>query len=247
MTQLLELRLDQSQPLTGEERRALRGLEAHPRTGQRGEILLHAGEVARHTVLLHSGWAMLYRDLTDGRRQIMYFCLPGDLVDPCSLLLGRRDFSVAAITELRYSRVTLEQLVSIVGVQPRLALPLLSNDARDLLLLRAHLLSVGRMSARERIAALLLELWERLLRVDAARDGQLRLEASQQMLADATGLSAIHVNRVLRRMEREGLVRREARHLLVIDHQKLRALVPDFISPSPGFQAGVRQSGSAGE
>ena len=230
MAPLLEARLDQSRPLNNAERRALRTLDAHPRDARRGEKLLSAGEAARHTVLLHSGWAMLYRDLTDGRRQIMYFCLPGDLVDPCSLLLGTRDFSIAAITDVRYSRVTLKQLTTIIGQHPQLALPLLSNDARDLLLLRAHLLSVGRMSARERIAALLLELWGRLRRVDQENDGHLRLEASQQMLADATGLSAIHVNRVLRRMEREKLVQREGRHLLVIDQEKLRQLVPDFVN-----------------
>lgn len=216
--------------LSGIEAGALNELAARLEKADKGQSLLAFGAPADHTVLIHSGWAMLYRDLADGRRQVMQFCLPGDLVDPCSLLMRRRDFSIVAISPLRYSTVTLAQLTEIIGAHPDLALPLLWNEARDIYLLRRHLLSVGRMTARERLAALLLELWERLSAAGQVSNGSFTLHANQQMLGDATGLSAIHVSRTLRAMEREGLINRGSGKRLSVDHEALQKQIPDMLA-----------------
>lgn len=229
----LEQRLSAFRPLSESESAALSSLGKSVKTAEKGKCLLALDDVSDRTVLIHAGWAMIYRDLSDGRRQVMQFCLPGDLVDPCSLLLRRRDFSIAAISPMRYSEVSLDQLTGIIADHPHLALPLLWNEARDVYLLRRHLLSVGRMTARERLSALLLELWERLSASGYMTDGSFILHANQQMLGDATGLSAIHVSRTLRKMESDRLISRSGRNRITIDHQALQEQIPDLLAVKP--------------
>ena len=233
MTPPFQQRLSAFRSLTEGEATVLAELGRHQKRAAKGAPLLASGVSADRTILIHSGWAMLYRDLADGRRQVMQFCLPGDLVDPCSLLMRRRDFSVAAISPMRYSEVTLPQLTDIIGAHPGLALPLLWNEARDIYLLRRHLLSVGRMSARERLAALFLELWERLAASGQLHNGSFNLPPNQQMLGDATGLSAIHVSRTLRKMESDKLITRSGRNCMTIDYQAVQKLIPDLLAAKP--------------
>jgi CRP-like cAMP-binding protein len=233
MSPPLEKRLSAFRPLNESEAAALVALGQKVKSAEKGNCLLALDGVSDRTVLIHSGWAMIYRDLSDGRRQIMQFCLPGDLADPCSLLLRRRDFSIAAISPMRYSEVTLDQLTSIIDEHPRLALPLLWNEARDIYLLRRHLLSIGRMTARERLSALFLELWERLSVSGYLTNGSFVMHANQQMLGDATGLSAIHVSRTLRKMETDKLITRSGRNRISVDHQALQKQIPDLFAIKP--------------
>ena len=206
MVEALVQRLAAFQRLTPPESDALRGLGQSVMRASKGVQMLAAECAADRTILIHHGWAMIYRDLNDGRRQIMQFCLPGDLVDPCSLLVSRRDFAIAAITPVTYSEVTLDDLTQIISEHPHLALPLLWNEAREIYLLRRHLLSVGRMTAVERLASLFMELSDRLSIAGIAAGGSFNLHATQQMVGDATGLSAVHVSRTIRSMEQDKLI-----------------------------------------
>jgi len=228
MVRALEQRLAAFQPLTEPESEALRALGQTVKTAAKGQQMLSADCSADHTIIIHRGWGMIYRDLTDGRRQIMQFCLPGDLVDPCSLLVSRRDFAIAAISPVTYNEVSLDDLTRVIREHPHLALPLLWNEAREIYLLRRHLLSIGRMTALERLAALFLELSERLAMAGYAPDGSFNLHATQQMLGDATGLSAVHVSRTMRCMEVEGLIERSGRNRLALDRPALQQLIPDL-------------------
>ena len=223
MVRALEQRLAGFQPLTPPESAALKSLGQSVKTAAKGQQMLAADCAAEHTIIIHRGWGMIYRDLNDGRRQIMQFCLPGDLVDPCSLLVSRRDFAIAAISPVTYSEVSLDDLTQIISEHPHLALPLLWNEAREIYLLRRHLLSIGRMTAVERLAALFLELSERLALAGYAPDGSFI-----QMLGDATGLSAVHVSRTMRSMEDEQLIERSGRNRLTIDQAGLQKLIPDL-------------------
>ena len=232
---LLERRIARFQPLSSAESKALHGFGRGMCTAPRGQLLLGPDSPRNQTVLMHSGWAMLYRDIADGRRQIMQFCLAGDLVDPCSLLLEKRDFSIAAITQVHYSLVNFADLSAVIENHPRLALPLLWSEAREIYLLRSHLLSVGRLTAKERIAALFLELAERLTAIGQADSQHFQMHANQEMLADATGLSSVHVSRTLHTMQDEGLIERQGHGYLIIDHARLRQLVPDMLIGDKDF------------
>lgn len=224
----IEQRLASFRPLTAAERQSVGALAEPQCTAERGDVLLAAGEPARRTIVIGEGWAILHRDLPDGRRQVIQFCLPGDLIDPFSLLASEYDFSVTALTRMRFSFATVDALTQLLGQHPDLALPLLWGEAGSHSLLRAHLLSIGRLCARERLAALLLELRERLAVVGLADTDGFRLCATQEILADSLGLSVVHLNRTLRRLELDGLLRRDGRSFLAIDQAGLRALVPEF-------------------
>ena len=232
MGPLIEKRLSAFHALNKAESAALRALGGPARTAEKDQQILAANQPSDRTILIHRGRAMIYRDLSDGRRQIMQFCLPGDLVDPCSLLAKRRDFSIAAISRLTFSDVSLNELTSLISQHPHLALPLLWNEARDIYLLRRHLLGVGRMTAKERLAALFLEIYERLSMVGHATGGSFKLYANQKILGDATGLSAVHVSRTMQSMEREELIERSG-GTLTIDREGLHRLVPDMLEIRP--------------
>lgn len=227
----IERRIARLQPLSQAESAALQALGRRVATAQRGELLLGPEGPPNQTVLMHSGWAILYRDLADGRRQIMQFCLAGDLVDPCNLLLAKRDFSIAAVTKVSYSLVSFSELTATIERYPGLALGLLWGEAREIYLLRSHLLSVGRLTAKERLASLFLELWERLTVVGEASGDHFQMPANQEMLADATGLSSVHVSRTLNAMQAEGLIERHGHGYLLINYALLRELVPDMLIP----------------
>lgn len=224
---VLGRRLSRFPWLSSAERRALESLGRAVHTARRGDTVLRAGEPAEPTVLVHAGWAVVARTLTDGRRQVMEFCLAGDLVDPCGLLVRERDFAIEAVTDLSYGLVTFADLTALIAEHPRLALPLLWSEARELSLMRRHLVSIGRMSARERLAALFVELWQRGSSAGLADGQAFELPVSQQLIADATGLSAVHVNRTLTAMERDALLRRLGRRILLTDFAALAAVVPD--------------------
>jgi len=227
----IERRIARFKPLSRPESAALQALGRRVADAQRGEFLLGPEDTSHQTVLMHSGWAMLYRDLADGRRQIMQFCLAGDLVDPCNLLLTKRDFSIAAVTKVTYSLVSFSELTAVIERYPGLALGLLWGEAREIYLLRSHLLSVGRLTAKERLASLFLELWERLTVVGQAGSEYFQMPANQEMLADATGLSSVHVSRTLNAMQAEGLIERHGHGYLLINYALLRDLVPDMLIP----------------
>jgi CRP/FNR family transcriptional regulator len=232
MSPALQKRLSTFQQLNETEAAALKNLGQSIKVAEKGQMLLPADCPADRTILIHSGWATIYRDLSDGRRQIMQFCLPGDLVDPCSLLVSRRDFAIASISPIQYSEVSLADLTQVISEHPQLALPLLWNEARDIYLLRRHLLSIGRMTAMERLAALFLELADRLATAGFATNGSFILHATQKMLGDATGLSAVHVSRTMRAMEDERLIERSGHNRLTIDRHGLQQLIPDLLMVS---------------
>src|SRR5690606_15377086 len=100
---------------------------------------------------------------------------------------------------------------------PRLGAVLWWLEAQEELLLRAHLVAVGRLTAVERVAYLIWELWNRLRQVGLVAGDSFEFPATQEMLADATGLSHVHVSRMLNRLEREGIIRREDHRYRLLD------------------------------
>lgn len=220
--------------LTAEEGVALQALAGKCQQADTGNLIIEQGQPVTGMALIEDGWAIRYRDLENGRRQIMDFVLPGDLCDPCVLIAERCDFSVAAITPLTYSLISLPRLMELVQRMPRIALLLWWEEAAEADRLRSHLAAVGRMSAYERIAQLLIELWSRLTAIHRATDHSFICPITQEMIADATGLSTIHVNRVLRRMEREHLIRREGKAYTFIDVAHLQQIAHAPMALQPG-------------
>jgi CRP-like cAMP-binding protein len=186
--------------------------------------------------VLQQGWACSFKTLPDGGRQIISFPIAGDIVGLRSVLLRTADHSFSALTDAVVNSVDGSLILSWVTEYPRLGAALLWAASRDEAMVVEHLVNIGRRSALERTAHFFMELAERLTLVGLATETEFACPLSQFVLADALGLTSIHVNRTLREL-RELRERREmklltlrARTVTIHDLAGLRKLA--------GFQGG---------
>jgi CRP-like cAMP-binding protein len=172
-------------------------------------------------VVIVSGWACELRILPDGRRQIFAFHLPGDIVDLNQADCGRR----VSIALTRLETVDVEVLLAgddevRRNVSAALRQTMLRQDDR----LFDHMVRVGRLSARERVLNLLLDLHDRLSAAGLVKESTFRLPVTQEMFADALGLSIVHINRTLQQLRREGLISLRAGTVTLHNRHRLDAL-----------------------
>jgi CRP-like cAMP-binding protein len=199
------------------------------RYGPGAQICLEDRPGTDRQVIIVSGWACELRLLHDGRRQIFTFLLPGDTIEArATTSLGER--GVVALTRLE-----------VVDPGPHLA----SDSATQQAMLRAlhetarrkeqriyeHILRIGRLSAKERVVHLLLELFERLEGVGLVRGDTFKIPLTQEVFADALGLSIVHINRTLKELRREGAVLIQA-GLVTLRNRERLAAASCFISPN---------------
>ena len=190
-----------------------------------GELLVDAGtsilvEGERHpqlyTVLL--GWGFRYKILEDGRRQILNYILPGDLVGLQGNVMLEMQHSVEALTKMTLCICERERLTTLYQRHPSLAFDITWLAAREESMLDEHLLSIGRRSARERAAYLLIFLHTRAKATAAPpQASNISLPLTQQHVADTLGLSLVHTNKTLRKLADQGLIRWLDRGCEVLD------------------------------
>ena len=154
-----------------------------------------------------SGWAFRHKTLPDGRRQILNFLLPGDLVGLQARLFDEAEHGIESLTDVVLCCFSRERVWEIFRDHPRIAFDVTWLGAREEALVDDGLLSTGRRTALERTAALLLQLHDRARGVGLGRDGGgVELPLTQVHLADALGLSYVHVNRTMQSLRRLGMV-----------------------------------------
>jgi CRP-like cAMP-binding protein len=221
---VLTRKLNTFLPLSLEEARCLDELQSAPSKVKRGKQLLHEGEAAHKVFVLQSGWACSYKDLPSGGRQIISFPIAGDCVGLRSVLLRTADHSFEALTEAVVSTVDGARMLQAFSEFPRLGTAILWAASRDEAMVVEHLVSIGRRSAIERTAHFFMELAERLNLIGQATQAEFRCPLSQYVLADALGLSAIHVNRVLRQLREQGLLTVQHGNVKIHDLSGLRRL-----------------------
>ncbi|WP_054008472.1 Crp/Fnr family transcriptional regulator [Cypionkella psychrotolerans] len=171
-----------------------------------GRDMIHQGQVDQTAYIVASGWACSYKLLPGGTRQIVDFQIPGDFLGLRSVLFRTADHNVEPITRVHASEVKEQDLLAAFTQTPRLATAVLWAASRDEAMVVEHLVGLGRRNASERMAHFLLELGARLKLVGLADRKGFSCPLSQYQLADALGLSAVHVNRVLRELREEGLL-----------------------------------------
>jgi CRP-like cAMP-binding protein len=162
--------------------------------------------------------------LSNGGRQIITFAIPGDCVGLRSVLLRTADHSFSALTDAVVSRVAVSQMMSIFAEFPHLGAAILWATSRDEAVVVEHLASLGRRDALERTAHFFLELHDRLQLVGLATNTEFACPLSQYLLADALGLSAIHINRVLRQLRERKLLTFHDHKVVFHDAEGLKAL-----------------------
>jgi CRP-like cAMP-binding protein len=192
--------------LSAQDMSDLSDLQSTPIEVKKGREIVHEGQAGQSAYIIHDGWACRFKLLSDGGRQIITFPIPGDCVGLRSILLRTSDHSFSALTDTVVSRIQAVRMRELFQDVPRLGAAILWAASRDEAMVVEHLVSIGRRSAMERTAHLLLELYDRLHIVGLADNGSFACPLSQNVLADALGLSTIHVNRVLRQLRERGLV-----------------------------------------
>ncbi len=192
--------------LSVEELSALDRLHSRRKTFPAGRDMVHEGQVNQSAYILASGWVCSYKLLSGGTRQIVDFQIPGDFLGLRSVLFRTADHNIEPVTKVEASEVLVEDLLATFGKTPRLGTAVLWAASRDEAMVVEHLVGIGRRDARERTAHFLLELGARLKLVGLATSSGYACPLSQYMLADTLGLSAVHINRVLRELREDGLV-----------------------------------------
>ncbi|MGQ0559293.1 MAG: Crp/Fnr family transcriptional regulator [Sphingosinicella sp.] len=221
LTSCLAERLGQHARLSQGERAALDRLEEIERSFRRGAIVLGEGEAGRELFVVRSGWLHSSVMLGNGARQIKRFHFSGDLVGLPLLAFADSPETLAAVTDLTLAGFSREKLASLIGDQPRLGMLLLALTVAERVSLADRMASIGRTSARTRVSYLLCEIWIRLRRLGLTKAGSIQLPLTQEDIGDATGLTAVHVNRMMRALSEDGLIERVSGHFRVLDEARL--------------------------
>lgn len=203
--------------LTPRERAMLARLERRTRAFRRGDVFLREKDSRGELFVVRRGMMMSYVLLPDGSRQILRFIFPGEIGGLTSLLYAHVPDTIAAVTESLIAPFDRSLMTELVTDHPRLAGYFLAMSQIERLMLTDRLAAMGRTSAKARIAALLLELRDRVRISDKSVDNQFALTLTQEEIGDATGLTAVHVNRMLRQLEDEGMIARRSGHLALLD------------------------------
>lgn len=234
-------------PLDADESAVLSALFA-----RRVRLEPHAEPVVEGTpsttvYLVESGWGMRYKLLSDGRRQIVNFVLPGDFVGLRSSLFGIQNQTVETLTATTAAAIPSAQIMDLFRTHPKIAAAVSWSSAREEAMMADHIVRLGRRNAYERMSHLLLELLRRLQAAGLAGDRAFDLPVTQETLGDFLGLSVVHVNRTLRRLREEKLIAQENGRLSLLDIARLEAIA-DFESPyldhrmtPPRTQAGLER------
>ncbi len=184
----------------------LEGFHRHRRTFEVGKELIYEGQTNHSAYILAKGWMCSYKMLRGGGRQIVEFQIPGDFLGLRSVLFRTADHSIEPITKSEASEVGVEDVFGAFEAAPRLAAAVLWAASADEAIIVERLVSLGRRGAVERVVHFLLELGARLKLVGLATKDGYACPLTQYRLADALGLSAIHINRVLRQLREESLL-----------------------------------------
>jgi len=201
-----------------------------------GQEVVCEGDPADRIRIVLSGWLARYKALEDGRRQIVAFILPGETCDPYVYLTRQMDHSIASLTPTSFAEIERERFEALVASDRSLAEAFRCEMLSNVAIQREWTLNLGRRDAFERVAHLLCELIERLRRIGLWDGNSCALPVTQLDLADATGLSVVHVNRTLQELRSSGLIVLRDRLLTVHDLEALKEAAlfsPDYLNYLP--------------
>jgi CRP-like cAMP-binding protein len=192
-------------PITDTELRAINDMKRDHVTHPAGATIINAGDESAELYTLYAGWAFRYKSLPDGRRQILNFLLPGDLLGLQAAMFAAAQHGVEALTEVELCTLPRRKVWGLFGALPELAFDVTWLGAREESHVDENLTSIGRRSAAERTAALIVGLYKRAKMLGMVTDGSFEFPLTQQHIADALGLSLVHTNKTLARLRRMGM------------------------------------------
>ena len=207
--------------LTAREEAALNALEQTERSFRRGTIVRHEQDPARDLFIVQKGWMYSCILLGNGTRQIIRIHFPGDLVGVSTLAFGKSADSLVALTDVALCPFDKDRLAGLFEEHPRLAALLFTLAIAERETLADRIASIGRTPARARVGLLLCEISARLRLLDGADSMSFQLPMTQEDIGDVTGLTAVHVNRMMRMLADDNLIERNGSHVRLLDGQRL--------------------------
>lgn len=226
-------RLGRLVALTDAECVALGAIGSRERTLRRGSTLQRAQEPVGEVYVLKQGMLMSYLLTGEGSRQIVCFHFAGDMVGMANLTFRAAPEAIAALTDATVVPVERAALGALIAAHPRLGALLLADAQLAQVALAERLAALGRLDAKGRVAGVLVELDRRLR---ASGDTGFPLALTQEEIGDATGLTAVHVNRMLRQLAQEGLIAREGGRVRLVDEAALARAAGQL--PNPALDLG---------
>ena len=210
--------------LDAEERRILADLPYRLEAVPPGALLVSEGNVVTQCCVLVEGYACRHKTSAEGKRQIVSFHLAGDILDIQHLMLDRADHNVETITSAQIAWVPTDKLRTLVLERPNIGQALWRDVLIDASVFREWVLNVGRRDAKTRIAHMLCEFGARALAAGIAKGDPFLLPLTQEQIADATGLTPVHVNRMLRYLREAGALSVGQKGVCIEDFGLLQAI-----------------------
>jgi CRP-like cAMP-binding protein len=210
--------------LDASDREAILALPFQKKEIERSHFIVRERELATHSCLMLSGYSIRSKLTGHGARQIVAVQMKGEMVDLQNSLLGTADHSVQALTACKVAYIPREAVLRLAAERPNVAQAMWMDTLVDGSIFREWITNVGRRDARTRIAHLLCEFSLRLKVAGLGEETGYELPMTQEQLADATGLTPVHVNRSLKSLDAEGLINRlHPRAIHIGDWRKLAA------------------------
>ena len=219
--QLLVRKLETHHALTEQDRQAVLALPHKMRKLEAQSYLLREGDRPDRCAVLISGFAFRHKLTGNGSRQILSIHIPGEALDFQNMFLEEADHNIQTVTRTEVAEIPRRALEEQALAMPNLARAILITTLVEASIFREWVVNIGRRDSRSRISHLLCEFAFRMTAQGLKPDGEFELPMTQEQIADATGLTAVHVNRVLKALQADGLLQLERRSMRFPSWQRL--------------------------
>jgi len=226
----LARRLAYRTQLDADDRKAVMALPFTLKTMERAHFIVREGELATHSCVMLSGYSIRSKLAATGMRQIVAIHMKGEFVDLQNAMLKIADHSVQMLTSGRVALIPRNEIIQLTLDRPTIGHAMWIDTLVDGSIFREWIMNVGRRDARTRLAHLLCEFALRLKLAGLGRHDGYELPMTQEQLADATGLTSVHVNRTIKTLEADGLIERSNPRSINIGDWRRLAEVGDFDS-----------------
>ena len=220
-------------PVTAEELASIQDIKNAHLEMTAGSEIIRTGDPAPEVYTLYAGWAFRYKMLPDGRRQILAFLLPGDLLGLQAAMFDAALFGIEALTDVELCVLPRKKLWGLFGKMPGLAFDVAWLGSRSESFVDENLTSVGRRTAAERVAALIVTLYKRAKVLGMADNETFAFPLTQQHIADALGLSLVHTNKTLAKLRRMGMFKQANGTMTLLNPRVLERVAQNFDDDVP--------------
>ena len=200
---------------------AVEALTSRPRKYRAKHDLIREGDAPGPVFVMLEGWACRYKILPNGGRQIVAFLMPGDACDLHTNMVTEMDHSIQTVSAASVATIGRSDMNEAMARYPDFASAMYIAQVINEGTMRAWIVSMGRRSSIERVAHLTCELYIRLRKIGLSDDGRIELPLSQIVLADALGMTSVHLNRVFKELKSSKIMALSRGRLEILDLDKL--------------------------